>query len=90
MKKKDGKKGMGRGFLAAVLFLALLTFGGCSQEEKDEASLQVLKITVAPDPTATPIPVATNADAVVSNGNLTMTNSYLLNGGTLAETDAGE
>ncbi|MDO4338098.1 MAG: hypothetical protein Q4C91_08445 [Eubacteriales bacterium] len=51
---------------------------GCGQKkEQDPAGQQVLKITITPAVTPTLAPSEVNPDAVVTNGNLTMVNSYL-------------
>ena len=49
----------------------------------------VIKISMAPEPTATPDPKTVDPDAVTTNGNLTMVNEYLAeNGGAALGTDA--
>ena len=71
-------------FLAAGLLAisgALLT--GCGSKKKTDAADSVIKISTAPEPTATPDPKTVDPDAVTMNGNLTMVNEYLAeNGGT--------
>lgn len=47
------------------------------EEKTDPASEQVLKISITPEPSPTPAPEEINPEAVVTNGNLTMVNSYL-------------
>ncbi len=44
----------------------------------------MIKISTAPEPTATPDPKTVDADAVTSNGNLTMVNEYLAENGSEA------
>ena len=44
----------------------------------------VIKISTAPEPTATPDPKTVDPDAVTSNGNLTMVNEYLAENGSEA------
>ena len=72
---KQNKKSM----VMAVLLLVCVFAAGCGSEsgETDPASEQVLKITITPEPTATPAPDEVSSDAVVQNGNITMVNSYL-------------
>lgn len=72
---KRRKKSMA---VAALLLLCALATGcGGKPDKADPASEQVLKITITPEPTATPAPEQINSDAVVQNGNITMVNSYL-------------
>ena len=47
-------------------------------------SSKVIKISTAPEPTATPDPKTVDPDAVTSNGNLTMVNEYLAENGSEA------
>lgn len=80
MKKKTGI------ILAAGFFAACTLLAGCGcGKEKDPAEQQVLKITVTPEPTATPVPEEVNPDAVVTNGGVTMVNEYLLQKGGSAD-----
>ena len=44
----------------------------------------MIKISAAPEPTATPDPKTVDPDAVTSNGNLTMVNEYLAENGSEA------
>lgn len=66
--------------LFSLLMLCLFAAGcGCGKKnEKDPAEQQVLKITITPEATPTPQPSEVNADAVVTNGNITMVNGYLV------------
>ena len=60
------------------MILACITISGCGKEKVvDEASSKVIQISVAPVVTPTPAPDQINADAVATNGNLTMVNGYL-------------
>lgn len=52
------------------------------EENAEEES--VIKISTAPEPTATPDPKTVDPDAVTSNGNLTMVNEYLAENGSEA------
>lgn len=64
---------------AACMILAGICVSGCGRaEEEDAASHEVLKITVAPEPSPTPAPENINPDAVSTNGDMTMINSYLM------------
>ena len=64
------------------LTACLLTGCGCGKaKEKDAMTEEVIKITITPEPTATPVPEQVNPDAVVTNGNVTMVNEYLLQEG---------
>ena len=47
------------------------------KKKTDPASEQVLKISITPEPSPTPAPEEIDPEAVVTNGNLTMVNSYL-------------
>ena len=55
----------------------------------------MIKISTAPEPTATPDPKTVDPDAVTTNGNLTMVNEYLAENGGAAlgircrDTDTG-
>ena len=72
------KKNIKKLFLAAGLLAitgALLT--GCGSKKKNAEEESVIKISTAPEPTATPDPKTVDPDAVTSNGNLTMVNEYL-------------
>ena len=68
-----------KSMVMAVLLLVCVFAAGCGSKsgETDPASEQVLKITITPEPTATPAPDEISSDAVVQNGNITMVNSYL-------------
>jgi len=72
-------------FLVAGLLAitgALLT--GCGSKKKNAEEESVIKISTAPEPTATPDPKTVDPDAVTSNGNLTMVNEYLAENGSEA------
>ncbi len=73
MKKNVNKLFLAAGFLA--MSAALLT--GCGSRKKNDEADSVIKISTAPEPTATPEPKTVNSDAVTTNGNLTMVNEYL-------------
>ncbi len=76
MKKRTGI------MLPAAVFAACVLLAGCGcGKEKDPAEQQVLKITVTPEPTATPVPEEVNPDAVVTSGGVTMVNEYLIQKG---------
>ena len=79
------KKNIKKLFLAAGLLAmtgALLT--GCGSKKKNAEEESVIKISTAPEPTATPDPKTVDSDAVTSNGNLTMVNEYLAENGSEA------
>ena len=79
MKDNANKLFLVAGFLA--MSAVLLT--GCGSRKKTDAVDSVIKISTAPEPTATPDPKTVDPDAVTMNGNLTMVNEYLAeNGGT--------
>ena len=83
------KKNIKKLFLAAGLLAmtgALLT--GCGSKKKNAEAESVIKISTAPEPTATPDPKTVDPDAVTSNGNLTMVNEYLAENGSEAPTPA--
>jgi preprotein translocase subunit Sec63 len=65
----------------AILCMVLLSVlaSGCGKEKTvDEASSQVIQISVAPvEATPTPAPDQVDSAAVITNGNLTMVNNYL-------------
>ena len=65
--------------IVLCMILACITASGCGKEKVvDEESSKVIQISVAPVAvTPTPAPDQINADAVVTNGNLTMVNGYL-------------
>ena len=65
--------------LCMVLFCTAVT--GCGKEKVvDEESSHVIQISLPPvNVTPTPDPEQVSADAVVTNGNLTMVNGYLTN-----------
>ena len=54
---------------------------GCGSRKKTDAVDSVIKISTAPEPTATPDPKTVDPDAVTTNGNLTMVNEYLAENG---------
>ena len=79
------KKNIKKLFLAAGLLAitgALLT--GCGSKKKNAEEESVIKISTAPEPTATPDPKTVDPDAVTSNGNLTMVHEYLAENGSEA------
>ena len=79
MKENANKLFLVAGFLA--MSAVLLT--GCGSRKKTDAVDSVIKISTAPEPTATPDPKTVDPDAVTMNGNLTLVNEYLAeNGGT--------
>ena len=62
---------------------------GCGSRKKTDAVDSVIKISTAPEPTATPDPKTVDPDAVTMNGNLTMVNEYLAeNGGAALGSEA--
>lgn len=85
MKKNANKLFLVAGFLA--MSAVLLT--GCGSRKKTDAVDSVIKISTAPEPTATPDPKTVDPDAVTMNGNLTMVNEYLAeNGGAALGSEA--
>ena len=61
-----------------MILLSVLTSGCGKEKTVDEASSQVIQISVAPvEATPTPAPDQVDSAAVVTNGNLTMVNNYL-------------
>lgn len=63
---------------AAGILLCLFAGGcGCGKKETDPAEEKVLEITITPVVTPTPQPSEINPDAVTTNGDITMINSYL-------------
>ena len=83
------KKNIKKLFLAAGLLAitgALLT--GCGSKKKNAEEESVIKISTAPEPTATPDPKTVDPDAVTSNGNLTMVNEYLADQSTSGAADS--
>ncbi len=79
------KKNIKKLFLAVGLLAmtgALLT--GCGSKKKNAEAESVIRISTAPEPTATPDPKTVDPDAVTSNGNLTMVNEYLAENGSEA------
>lgn len=77
MKENANKLFLVAGFLA--MSAVLLT--GCGSRKKTDAVDSVIKISTAPEPTATPDPKTVDPDAVTMNGNLTMVNEYLAENG---------
>lgn len=77
MKENANKLFLVAGFLA--MSAVLLT--GCGSRKKTDAVDSVIKISTAPEPTATPDPKTVDPDAVTTNGNLTMVNEYLAENG---------
>ena len=83
------KKNIKKLFLVAGLLAitgALLT--GCGSKKKNAEEESVIKISTAPEPTATPDPKTVDPDAVTSNGNLTMVNEYLADQSTSGAADS--
>lgn len=80
MKENANKLFLVAGFLA--MSAVLLT--GCGSRKKTDAVDSVIKISTAPEPTATPDPKTVDPDAVTMNGNLTMVNEYLAENGVAA------
>ena len=74
------------------MVLLCITVSGCGKTKAtDEASSQVIQISLAPvNVTPTPDPDQINADAVTTNGNLTMVNGYLAEQDESAETDTSD
>lgn len=54
---------------------------GCGSKKKNAEDESVIKISTAPEPTATPAPEEIDPDAVTTNGDLTMVNEYLAENG---------
>lgn len=76
------KKNANKLFLAAgLLAMSAVLLTGCGSKKKTDAADSVIKISTAPEPTATPDPEKVDPDAVISNGNLTMVNEYLAENG---------
>lgn len=74
MKERRKKQIIG----VAGLLLCLFAGGcGCGKKESDPAEEKVLEITITPVVTPTPQPSEINPDAVTTNGDITMVNSYL-------------
>ena len=64
--------------ILCMILLSVLTSGCGKEKTVDEASSQVIQISVAPvEATPTPAPDQVDSAAVVTNGNLTMVNNYL-------------
>lgn len=69
-------------FLAAgLLAMTGVLLTGCGSKKKNAEDESVIKISTAPEPTATPAPEEIDPDAVTTNGNLTMVNEYLAENG---------
>ena len=69
-------------FLAAgLLAMSGVLLTGCGSKKKNAEDESVIKISTAPEPTATPALEEINPDAVTTNGNLTMVNEYLAGNG---------
>lgn len=84
MKKKNSRQAT-----LALAMLACMGLAGCGQEtETDPAAQGVLEITITPVVTPTPAPAEVDPDAVTTNGDITMVNSYLVdkNSGTASDT----
>lgn len=79
------KKNIKRLFLAAgLLAMTGVLLTGCGSKKKNAEAESVIKISTAPEPTATPDPKNVDPDAVTSNGDLTMVNEYLAENGSEA------
>lgn len=65
----------------SALLCASLAGCGCGKKEKDPASEQVLEISITPEPSPTLAPEEVDPSAVVTNGDITMVNSYLTESG---------
>ena len=76
------KKNANKLFLVAgLLAMSAVLLTGCGSRKKTDAVDSVIKISTAPEPTATPDPKTVDPDAVTTNGNLTMVNEYLAENG---------
>ena len=76
------KKNANKLFLVAgLLAMSAVLLTGCGSRKKTDAADSVIKISTAPEPTATPDPKTVDPDAVTSNGHLTMVNEYLAENG---------
>ena len=76
------KKNANKLFLVAgLLAMSAVLLTGCGSRKKTDAVDSVIKISTAPEPTATPDPKTVDPDAVTMNGNLTMVNEYLAENG---------
>lgn len=72
------KRKLGMIVLSVTLAAGMLC--GCGREkEEDPAKSSVMKITITPQPSPTPKPSEIMPEAVVTEGNLTMVNEYLIN-----------
>ena len=72
------KKNANKLFLVAgLLAMSAVLLTGCGSRKKTDAVDSVIKISTAPEPTATPDPKTVDPYAVTTNGNLTMVNEYL-------------
>lgn len=78
--------------IVLCMVLLCITVSGCGKTKAtDEASSQVIQISLAPvNVTPTPDPDQINTDAVTTNGNLTMINGYLAEQDASAETDTSD
>lgn len=75
-------KNIKRLFLAAgLLAMSGILLTGCGSKKKNAEDESVIKISTAPEPTATPAPEEIDPDAVTTNGDLTMVNEYLAENG---------
>ena len=83
------RKEIRKGWSLAMLAVFCAFVGGCGNKEQDETAMQVMKITITPEPTPTTAPREINPDAVGENGGITMVNQYVLEKGA-GETAAGE
>ena len=75
--------------ILCMILLSVLTSGCGKEKTVDEASSQVIQISVAPpSPTSTPAPDQVDSVAVTTNGNLTMVNEYLADQSTSGAADS--
>ena len=68
-----------------LLICSFLTGCGCgTKKERDKTAEEVVRISITPEVTPTPVPEQVNPDAVVTNGGITMVNQYLVEKGAAA------
>lgn len=72
------RKEIRKGWILAMVAVFCTFAGGCGSKEQDEAAMQVMKITITPEPTPTAAPKEINPDAVGENGGVSMINQYVL------------
>ena len=72
-----------KAIITIYILAAAAAISGCGKKSApDEASSQVIQISVAPEETTpTPAPDQIDSSAVTTNGNLTMVNEYLAENG---------